>query len=418
MCCEDGMAEGKLDDTIIHVEHVSKVYALYDRPMDRMKEALSIRKKSFHKDHIVLNDFNLDIRRGESVGIVGRNGAGKSTLLKMITGVVTPTAGTIETKGKIAALLELGAGFNMEYTGRENIFLNGRMMGYTRAEMKQRVDSIIEFADIGDFIDQPVKTYSSGMFARLAFAVSINVEPDILIVDEVLSVGDTRFQIKCIQKMKELKEKGTTILFVSHATEQIKQFCTRVIWMLDGHIELDGEASEVVDLYESYMKTGLSLKALLNLQDEHNIKLPDVREDGRPKADMLASIEDIQINKVRFHTFDELEVSVTYRIYEEKIDGFFLGVAFYSANRLDYVFGPNTHLEKKEVPSTQGLHKVIYKVPRLPLIQGTYVVDVGIFNNEGLVNLDYRMSARTFVVSNKYFSEGTYYIDHEWDVEA
>ena len=209
MCCEDGMAEDKLDDTIIHVEHVSKVYALYDRPMDRMKEALSIRKKSFHKDHIVLNDFNLDIRRGESVGIVGRNGAGKSTLLKMITGVVTPTTGTVETKGKIAALLELGAGFNMEYTGRENIFLNGRMMGYTRAEMKQRVDSIIEFADIGDFIDQPVKTYSSGMFARLAFAVSINVEPDILIVDEVLSVGDTRFQIKCIQKMKELKEKGT-----------------------------------------------------------------------------------------------------------------------------------------------------------------------------------------------------------------
>ena len=418
MCCEDGMAEDKLGDTIIHVEHVSKVYALYDRPLDRMKEALSIRKKSFHKDHIVLNDFNLDIRRGESVGIVGRNGAGKSTLLKMITGVVTPTAGTVETKGKIAALLELGAGFNMEYTGRENIFLNGRMMGYTRAEMKQRVDSIIEFADIGDFIDQPVKTYSSGMFARLAFAVSINVEPDILIVDEVLSVGDTRFQIKCIQKMKELKEKGTTILFVSHATEQIKQFCTRVIWMLDGHIELDGEASEVVDLYESYMKTGLSLKALLNLQDEHNTQLPDAGEGGRPKADMLASIEDIQINKVRFHTFDELEVAVTYRIYEEKIDGFFLGVAFYSANRLDYIFGPNTHLEKKEVPSTRGLHKVIYKVPRLPLIQGTYVVDVGIFNNEGLVNLDYRMSARTFVVSNKYFSEGTYYIDHEWDVEA
>ena len=188
--------------------------------------------------------------------------------------------------------------------------------------------------------------------------------------------------------------------------------------MLDGHIELDGEASEVVDLYESYMKTGLSLKALLNLQDEHNTKLPDAGEGGRPKADMLASIEDIQINKVRFHTFDELEVAVTYRIYEEKIDGFFLGVAFYSANRLDYIFGPNTHLEQKEVPSTQGLHKVIYKVPRLPLIQGTYVVDVGIFNNEGLVNLDYRMSARTFVVSNKYFSEGTYYIDHEWDVEA
>lgn len=416
MYCEDIMADQKLDDRIIHVEHVSKVYALYDSPMDRMKEALSIRKKSFHKDHVVLNDFDLDIRRGESVGIVGRNGAGKSTLLKMITGVVTPTTGTIDTNGKISALLELGAGFNMEYTGRENIYLNGRMMGYTRSEMNRRVGSIIEFADIGDFIDQPVKTYSSGMFARLAFAVSINVEPDILIVDEVLSVGDTRFQIKCIQKMKELKEKGTTILFVSHATEQIKQFCTRCIWMRDGHIEMDGEASEVVDLYESHMKTGLDLKELLNIRDENDGKLPDVGEGGKPKIDMLAAIEDVQINKVRFHTFDTLEVTVTYQIFEDKIDGFFFGVAFYSADRSDYIFGPNTHLEGKEVPAERGRHKVVYRVPRLPLIQGTYVVDVGIFNNDGLVNLDYKMSARKFVVSNKYFSEGTYYIDHEWDV--
>lgn len=412
MYCEGNMAE----DTIISIDHISKVYSLYEKPVDRMKEALSIRRKKYHNDHVVLDDFNLKIKRGESVGIVGRNGAGKSTLLKMITGVVTPTSGTITTNGKIAALLELGAGFNGEYTGRKNIYLNGRMMGYTHAQMDQRVDSIIEFADIGDFIDQPVKTYSSGMFARLAFAVSINVEPDILIVDEVLSVGDTRFQIKCIQKMKELKEKGTTILFVSHAIEQIKQFCGRAIWMKDGKIELDGEASEVVDIYESYMKTGLDVKELLNIKEENNGKLPDVGEGGKPKVDMLASIDDVQINQVKFHTFDTVEVTVTYSIYEDRIDGFFFGVAFYSADRKDYVFGPNTHLENKDVPNTRGTHTVVYKVPRLPLIQGAFAVDVGIFRDDGLVNLDYKMSVRKFVVTNKYFSEGTYYIDHEWNV--
>ena len=251
---------------IIEMNHVTKIYQLYNHPMDRLKEGLSLTHRSYHRDHTVLEDFNLAIQRGESVGFIGRNGAGKSTLLKLITGVLSPNSGTIETRGKVAALLELGAGFNMEYTGRQNIYLNGKMMGYSRAQMQNRVDPIIEFADIGEFIDQPVKTYSSGMFARLAFAVSINVSPDILIVDEVLSVGDTRFQMKCIDKMKELKESGTTILFVSHTLEQIKRFCSRAVWMKDGHIEMDGDASEVIDVYDSYMRTGLDVKELQALR--------------------------------------------------------------------------------------------------------------------------------------------------------
>ncbi len=269
MYCEVGTMK---TDPIIEMNHVTKIYQLYNHPMDRLKEGLSITHKSYHRDHTVLEDFNLVINRGESVGFIGRNGAGKSTLLKLITGVLSANSGTIETRGKVAALLELGAGFNMEYTGRQNIYLNGKMMGYSRAQMQQRVDPIIEFADIGAFIDQPVKTYSSGMFARLAFAVSINVSPDLLIVDEVLSVGDTRFQMKCIDKMKELKESGTTILFVSHTLEQIKRFCTRAVWMKDGHIEMDGDASEVIDLYDSYMRTGLDVEELKKLK-------ADVQED-------------------------------------------------------------------------------------------------------------------------------------------
>ena len=191
-----------MDKGTIEVRDLSKVYYLYDKPSDRIRETFSIRKKKYSKEHYALKNINLKINKGESIGIVGTNGSGKSTLLKLVTGVVTPTTGTIKTDGKIAALLELGAGFNPEYTGIENIYLNGTMMGYTEEEMKKRVPDIIEFADIGEFINQPVKSYSSGMFARLAFAVSINVEPDILIVDEALSVGDTRFQVKCIDKMR------------------------------------------------------------------------------------------------------------------------------------------------------------------------------------------------------------------------
>lgn len=195
-----------MNNIAIKIENLSKIYKLYDKPIDRLKEALSISRKKRHKDYYALNDINLEIKKGEIVGIVGTNGSGKSTILKIITGVLTPTTGTINIDGKISALLELGAGFNPEYTGIENIYLNGTMLGYSKEEMETKIPKIIEFADIGDFIYQPVKTYSSGMFARLAFAVSINVDPDILIVDEALSVGDTRFQKKCYRKMEEFKK--------------------------------------------------------------------------------------------------------------------------------------------------------------------------------------------------------------------
>ncbi|MGL5152597.1 MAG: ABC transporter ATP-binding protein, partial [Clostridium sp.] len=241
-------------DTMISIKNLVKKYNMYEKPIDRLKETLSFSKKVYHKDFKALDGLTFDVLKGDAIGILGKNGSGKSTLLKMVTGVLTPTSGDIIIRGKIAAILELGAGFNPEYSGIENIYLNGTMMGYSEEDMSSRLASIIEFADIGDFINQPVKIYSSGMFARLAFAVAINVDPDILIVDEALAVGDTRFQIKCINKMKELKNNGTTILFVSHATEQVKRFCNKAIWIKNGKIEAMGESSEIVDLYEDFMK--------------------------------------------------------------------------------------------------------------------------------------------------------------------
>ena len=239
------------NDLSIEVKDLVKVYNLYNSSADRLKEIFSIRGKKFHDNYYALNGINFSVKKGETFGIIGTNGAGKSTLLKLITGVATPTEGAVNVNGKISALLELGAGFNKDYTGIENIYLNGTMMGYSREEMKQRIDSIVEFADIGDFIYQPVKTYSSGMFARLAFAVAINIEPEILIVDEALSVGDVFFQNKCYKKFEELREKNITVIFVSHDIGTVKQLCSRVLWLEHGIQQMVGDSVEVCNEYSN-----------------------------------------------------------------------------------------------------------------------------------------------------------------------
>jgi ABC-type polysaccharide/polyol phosphate transport system ATPase subunit len=238
-----------MTDIAIRVKNLTKVYHLYDKPVDRLKEALHPKRKSYHYDFYALDDVSFEIKKGETVGIIGKNGAGKSTLLKMITGVLTPTSGEVEVNGKIASLLELGAGFNPEMTGIENIYLNGTIMGFTKEEVDAKVDAILEFADIGEFIHQPVKMYSSGMFARLAFSVAINVEPDVLIVDEALSVGDMLFQQKCLIRMKKMKEKGATILFVSHSLIQVRTLCEQAIYIADGKLLTKGLANVICDQY-------------------------------------------------------------------------------------------------------------------------------------------------------------------------
>jgi len=242
-----------MPNTAIKVSNLTKVYHLYDHPQDRLKEALNPFRRSYHHDFYALNDVSFEIKKGETVGIIGKNGAGKSTLLKMITGVLTPTSGSIEVNGKIASLLELGAGFNPNMTGLENIYLNSTLIGFSREETDSKIDVIIAFADIGEFIHQPVKSYSSGMYARLAFAVAINVDPDILIVDEALSVGDAAFQRKCFARMDTIRKNGTTIVFVSHSAGQIVELCNRAIFIHCGQLVLDGEPKVVTGLYAKSM---------------------------------------------------------------------------------------------------------------------------------------------------------------------
>lgn len=266
-------------NTAIKVTNLSKVYKLYDKPADRLKEALNPLRKSYHKEFYALDNINFEIKKGETVGIIGKNGAGKSTLLKIITGVLTPSAGHVQVNGRIASLLELGAGFNPEYTGVENIYLQGTLMGYTKEEMESKIEAVLDFADIGDFVYQPVKSYSSGMFARLAFAVAINVDPDILIVDEALSVGDFAFQAKCFQRFQKFQEMGKTILFVSHSTQQIIQYCNKAMLIHGGNlIKYSDDVKQTTYDYEVLIRKHDSF-VIEEQEETKEIKIDDINLD-------------------------------------------------------------------------------------------------------------------------------------------
>ena len=273
----------------IEVRDVTKVYRLYDKNTDRLKEALGLTHKCLHKDFYALNGVSFDVEEGQSVGIIGTNGSGKSTMLKIITGVLTPTSGQVAVRGKVSALLELGAGFNMEYTGIENIYMNGTMMGFSKAEMDAKLDEILKFADIGDFVYQPVKSYSSGMFVRLAFALAINVEPEILIVDEALSVGDIFFQSKCYHHMDKLRKNGTTILMVTHDMSSVLKYCDKAILLNNGDKVAEGRPGEMIDLYKKILAGQFDADEVIEQQSANKSTVDDSRANtiasGQATAD-------------------------------------------------------------------------------------------------------------------------------------
>ena len=286
-----------MNDLAIKITNLTKIYKLYGRNRDRLKDSLGLSKKATYKEHYALKNVDMEVKTGESVGIIGVNGSGKSTILKIITGVLNATSGDVQINGRISALLELGAGFNMEYTGLENVYLNGTMMGFTEKEIDERLQDILDFADIGDFVHQPVKTYSSGMFVRLAFAVAINIDPEILIVDEALSVGDVFFQAKCYHKFEEFKKMGKTILFVSHDLTSIAKYCDRVILLNKGVKLAEGNPKDMVNMYK---------KLLVHQLDEETL------EDVSGKSAIGEKSED---NKAWKNNF---EINPTITDYGEK----------------------------------------------------------------------------------------------------
>lgn len=368
---------------------------------------------------VALQDIDFTVRQGETVGIIGRNGSGKSTLLQILCGTLEPTVGEAAVNGRVAALLELGAGFNPEYTGRENVRLNGELLGLSPDEVRQRMPEIEAFAEIGEFIDHPARTYSSGMYMRLAFAVAAHTSPDVLVVDEALAVGDIRFQMKCIERMNLLKARGATILFVSHSPEQVKRFCDRAIWLHRGRLMLDGPSARVCDEYRDFMMRGEASPPPSPGDAPAGVSPASPSATVTPalagKSPLPARLVRVGVDAERLRPHDSLEVRVEYEVVDPVVDGLLIGVAIYTSAR-QYVFGPNTHLEGVEIPRTRGRHVVAYRIPRMPLLPGSFDIDVGVFVEKGLVPLDYLTGACTITIESDYVSEGLVYLEHSWEV--
>lgn len=389
--------------TAICLEGISKKYRIYPRPRDRAREILSLRRIKLGRDFWALNDVSLKIEPGTSLGLLGRNGAGKSTLLQIISGVLQPTFGAVRTRGRISALLQLGAGFNPEFTGRENAFMNGLLLGMDRREILGRFDEIEAFADIGEFMDQPVKSYSSGMRARLGFAVAVNVDPDILLVDETLSVGDGVFRHMGIRKMRELRDTGATIVFVSHSTGMVKDFCTEAALLHKGALVAHGDTSETVDHYQALLSNaaakqeGASGPIVLSepdAEEESDLDAPNFKQD--PGLENLggrirhgtgeARIQHVELLNERGEPLDFVSPESTFTIrvhvgYEKDVDDSLVGVTLRNRTGLD-VFSTNTGLEKTPVKRRKAGDRIIVDFGlQASLKHGPYSVGAAISRN-------------------------------------
>ncbi len=397
-----------MEDIAIRVQNLSKVYNLYNKPMDRMKEALSISKKKYSSEYYALNDISFDIKKGETVGIIGTNGSGKSTILKIITGVLNPTKGTVDVNGKISALLELGAGFNMEYTGVQNIYLNGTMCGFSNEEIDAKVDSIVSFADIGEFINQPVKTYSSGMFVRLAFAVAINIEPEILIVDEALSVGDVFFQVKCYKKFEEFKRAGKTILFVTHDMGSISKYCDRAILLNKGTKLYEGDTKEAIDIYKKVLvgqedvieeEDATEVTDIKNVDNwKSNLTVnPNVVEYGTKKAEIIDYCV-IENNNITNTICKNNEFSIKIKVrFNETIENPIFAFTIKTLKGVD-VTGTNTLFEKWDTGIVKKNEtREITFTQKMVLQGGQYMLDLGC---TGYIGDDFTVYHRLYEVCN------------------
>lgn len=373
----------------IQIIDVSKMYKLYEKASDRLKESLGLTRKKCYREHFALNHVSFDVKKGETVGIIGTNGSGKSTILKIITGVLNPTAGQVVVDGRISALLELGAGFNMEYSGLENVYLNGTMIGFSKEEIDERLEDILNFADIGDFIYQPVKTYSSGMFVRLAFAVAINIDPEILIVDEALSVGDVFFQAKCYHKFEEFKEQGKTIVFVSHDLGSVSKYCDRVILLNKGEKLDEGSPKAMVDMYKQLLVKQDPVKQGSDggsaMEEAHGESWragfqvnPDTLEYGEKQAQII----DFVVIDDKGRCSNTIEKGSTFQIkikarFHETIQEPILAYTFKNIQGTE-ITGTNTMYERVSIPdSSQGKECIVTFEQKMDLQGGEYLLSFG-----------------------------------------
>lgn len=396
----------------IHAQQLDKVFQLYSRPMDRLKQVFARNGHRYYKEFGALRDVSFELQKGEVLGLVGRNGAGKSTLLQLICGTLSPTTGSVTVQGRIAALLELGAGFNPEFTGRENIYLNASILGLSKAEIDERYDAIVDFSGISDFIHQPVKTYSSGMYVRLAFSIATSVDPDILVIDEALSVGDGAFARKSFDRIMSLKEKGATILFCSHSMYQIEALCTRALWLEKGRVQQLGSPAAVVAKYQSFLDRDAaqvhtsSPKSNFSPPGHARTLSVQVDVDGGVGTSLeVQSAEQTLGIRVSFAS-DPLLAAPVVAVTLNGPDGRMLASTSTLSDALE--------VERDE--SGFGMARVEF--PQIPLLKGEYFVWVYLLSENGIHVYDTAANVATLHFSQKSLEQGLVSLHHQWTTSA
>lgn len=388
----------------VKVENVTKKYKIYGSAASKTSMLVNPFSKKKPKEFVALSDVSFEIGRGEIVGIIGNNGAGKSTLLKILSGVAFQNEGAVDVKGRISSLIELGAGFNPELTGVSNIYFNGSLMGMEKAEIDAVKDSVIEFADIGEFINQPVKNYSSGMYARLAFAVAINIDPDILIVDEILSVGDVGFQQKCMEKFDEFKKAGKTIIYVSHGLSTVQTYCERAIWLEKGKVRDIGPAFDIVeDYYRSMMEKG----------------------EDVPEKQAFVELKNVEIegNKEEFSYGEKVTFNLEYEVLRDDIKSPGISIELRKAYKKpcefkhvdQFICSVNSNVDGCSIPWEKGMNKLKFSFDDLRVIDGLYYIDVIFSESQDLVPLNTNEGAISFRVNSDKKSQGFVFLKDTWE---
>jgi len=415
-----------MPEIAINVENVTKIYRLYSSPLDRLKEALHPFRRQYHHNYFALKNVSFEIKKGDAVGIIGRNGSGKSTLLKILSGVLSPSSGRVHLNGKISALLELGAGFNPELTGIDNVYFNGMVMGYSRHEMNERLDSILAFADIGQFVYQPVKTYSSGMFVRLAFALAVNVEPEILIIDEALSVGDIMFQSKCMEKISAMSSNGVTTIFVTHDMNPVNTLCNYAIMLDSGEIYNQGRPQVITLQYYQLIREREHAKQLTSTREDADKLYQEQRKFVRDKQECTdyrygtgaAKILDYRL--ITSHSDDACAIECGEKfilrikvMFDETVSNPCFGFAFNNVAG-QYLQSAHSYFDSVESfgPQQKGSIVAIEMESIMLLNPGDYLLSIGIVDHrsrEDFTNLDARKNVSTVKVYGQGVSTGVVY---------
>lgn len=406
------------DKNAIEVRNIKKAFRVYLDRSNNIKDFIIHGNRRRYEQRSVLKGISFEVKKGEAVGLIGHNGCGKSTTLKLLTKIMYPDSGSIEMKGRVSSLIELGAGFHPDMSGRENIYINASIFGLSKKEIDSRVDDIIAFSELEDFIDNPVRTYSSGMYMRLAFAVAINVDADILLIDEILAVGDTNFQTKCFNKMREIKANGVTIVLVSHDSNMIEKFCTKAIWIDKGHIAKIGKAAEVVDAYLAHM--GEQQMIRLQKEEQREFSEKKIEENHNHFGLKYVELTDCHIinaagkNTNIIENGEDITIEISYVVHKKQ-EQYVFGIGFYDLEG-NCLMGNNTQIDHLKIENIKNEGVVRCRIKKLPLLEGVYGLNIAVVDAAG-TPLDFYRKYMEFTVVSQDKSTGIFAVEREWEID-